>query len=149
MENWIIWLIIAAILMIVEIMTPAFLFGLFSAGALLTAVLSFFIPELIYVHILFFAISSFLLVVFVRKIFIRYFKKDETSETVTNTRSMIGKKVKIIEAVNNNEGKGAVVIDGVRWRAIAENDAHIEKGVMAEITGLDGIKLIVRRTDNV
>lgn len=147
MENWIIWLIISVILMIVEIFTPAFLFGLFSAGALITSITAFFLPELVYLHILIFAVVSFLLVVFIRKIFINYLNKKNESREMTNMDAMTGIRTRITETVNNDENRGAVVLNDIRWRVVSENNEIIKKGDGVIITGSRGTKLIVRRVD--
>lgn len=147
MDNWIIWLIISAVLMIVEMFTPAFLFGLFSAGALITAIVAFFIPDLVYLHILIFAIVSFLLVVFIRKIFLRYFRKDNDEKEKTNMDAMIGIKTIISETVINDENKGAVMINDIRWRVIGDNDDIIDKGEKVRVVDVKGSKLIVRKVN--
>lgn len=144
---WILWLIFAAVLFIIEIMTPAFMFGLFGAGAVVTAIVSFFFPKLWHVQILVFAVSSFIFVIFGRRIFLKYIVKKE-KETKTNAESYIGKIFKLTETVNNIEEKGAVKINGVRWRARSEDDSVIEEGMLVIVTSLDGVKLIVKKAEN-
>lgn len=147
MENWIIWLIISVILMIVEIFTPAFLFGLFSAGALITSIAAYFLPELVSLHILIFAVVSFLLVVFIRKIFIKYLKEKNESKERTNMDAMTGVRTRITQTVNNDENTGAVILNDIRWRVVSENNEILKKGDRVIVTGSSGTKLIVRRVD--
>lgn len=144
---WILWLIFAAVLFIIEIMTPAFMFGLFGAGAVVTAIAAFFFPGLWHVQILVFAVSSFIFVIFGRKLFLKYIVKDD-KQTKTNAESYIGKTFKLAEGVNNIDEKGAVRINGVRWIARSEDDSVIEEGALVTVTALEGIKLIVKRAVN-
>lgn len=144
MEIWIIWLIFAIVLMVIEIFTPAFLFGLFSIGAVITSLIAYLFPKHFYLQILIFIVLSFLLVIFVRKIFIKYFGKKKEDELSTNIGSIIGKRYKITEKVNNDENTGAIIISGVRWRVVSNDSSIIEIGIMIEVTDIDGTKLIVR-----
>ncbi len=144
MEMWIIWLIFAIVLMVIEIFTPAFLFGLFSIGAVITSLIAYLFPKLLYLQIFIFTISSFLLVIFVRKIFIKYFGKKKEDELSTNIKSIIGKRHKITELVNNDENNGAIIISGVRWRVVSDDSSIIKKGEMVEVIDINGTKLTVK-----
>ncbi len=141
---WILWLIFAAVLFIIEIMTPAFMFGLFGAGAVVTALVSFFFPRLCHVQILVCAVSSVIFVIFERKLFLRYVVKND-KQTKTNAESYIGKTFKLTEAVSNIDEKGAVKINGVRWIARSQDDSVIEEGALVTVIALEGVKLIVKR----
>ncbi len=144
MEIWIIWLIFAIVLMVIEIFTPAFLFGLFSVGAVITSLIAYLFPKFLYLQILVFIVLSFLLVIFVRKIFIKYFGKKKEDELSTNIESIIGKQYKITEIVNNDENTGAIIISGVRWRVISNNSSIIKIGEMIEVIDINGTRLTVR-----
>ncbi len=144
MSIWIIWLILAIILMIIEILVPAFFFALFSFSALCSVVIAFLFPKQVYWQVGVFVVISFILTVYVRKIFIKYFAKSD-KEYKTNIDSLIGKRFKLIEEVNNDENRGAIVINGVRWRVITQDENNIEKNQKIEIIGIEGTKLIVKK----
>ncbi len=144
MDIWIIWLIFAIVLMVIEIFTPAFLFGLFSIGAVMTSLIAYLFPKFLYLQILIFIVLSFLLVIFVRKIFIKYFGKKKEDELSTNIEAIIGKRYKITEIVNNDENTGAIIINGVRWRVISNDSSIMKIGEMIEIISIEGTKLTVK-----
>lgn len=138
------WLIVAVIFFIVEILTPAFLFSLFAAAAFAVSVFAFFFPHLFYVQVVIFALLSFILVIFVRKIFLKYFNKDDKNGAKSNVDSMIGKRCRVVEDIDNEKDTGIAILDGVRWRASAENNEKIPAGRFVEIIRVDGTKLTVR-----
>lgn len=144
MTSALVWLIMAVIFFIVEILTPAFLFSLFAVAAFAVSVFAFFFPHLLYVQGIIFALLSFILVIFVRKIFLKYFNKDDKNGAKSNVDSMIGKKCRVVEDIDNEKDTGIAVIDGVRWRAVSENNDKIAAGKFAEIMRVDGTKLTVR-----
>jgi len=143
----IIWLVLSILLFIIEIITPFFLFGMFALSALLTAGLAFIFPHMIYLQIIIFVVSSVILLIFVRKIFLKYFNKDDRGGATTNVDSMIGKKHRLYEDVDNDKNTGAIMIDGVRWRAVsADDDVKISKDSIVEVISIDGTHLIVKKS---
>lgn len=144
----IIWLILAMIFFVVEIITPFFFFGMFAISAVFTAILAFILPSMIYLQIFFFVIASVILLIFVRKIFLKYLNRDDRGGAKTNVDSMIGKKYRLYEDIDNSKNKGAVMIDGVRWRAVSSDDTVlIEKDSLIEILSIDGTHLIVKKSE--
>lgn len=144
----IIWLILAMIFFVVEIITPFFFFGMFAISGVLTAALAFLLPKMIYLQIFFFVIASLILIIFVRKIFLKYFNKDDRGGAKTNVDSMIGKKYRLSEEIDNSKNTGAVMIDGIRWRAVSSDDGVlIEKDALVEVISIDGTHLIVKKSE--
>lgn len=85
---WQIWLIIAGICLIIEIMTVGFLVFWFAIGALITMIVSFFTSNLI-IQTSVFVITSTILI-FTTKPFVKKFAN--TKNTVkTNVYSIVGK----------------------------------------------------------
>jgi membrane protein implicated in regulation of membrane protease activity len=138
------WLIVAVIFFIVEILTPVFLFSLFATAAFVVSVFAFFFPNMFYVQVIIFALLSFILVIFVRKLFLKFFNKNDKNGAKSNVDSMIGKRCRVVEEIDNEKDTGIAILDGVRWRAFAENNEKIETGKFVEIIRVDGTKLTVR-----
>lgn len=141
---WILWLSFAILLMIIEIISPLFLFGLFSAGAFITAVCAFFFPDLIYLHILIFAFSSLIFIIFVRMIIMEYFTDDENRKMKTNAQSLIGSRFKLI--TDADEEGGSVKVGDVVWRVRTEGES-IGKDNYVTVKRIEGNKLIVESID--
>ncbi|MDD3804492.1 MAG: NfeD family protein [bacterium] len=147
MTSALLWLIVAVIFFIVEILTPIFLFSLFSMAAFLVSIFAFFFPKLYYVQGILFAAFSFVLILFVRKIFLKYFMKDDKNGAKSNADSMAGRKCRIVETVDNAKDSGVALIDGVRWRALSDGDEIITEGSSAEIVSVNGAKLKVKKSN--
>ena len=105
---WQIWLIIAGICLIVEIMTVGFLVFWFAIGALLAMITSFFTTNLI-IQTSVFIISSTILI-FATKPLVQKFVKNK-NEIKTNVYSTVGKigivtkNIDSIEATRTNQSQ--------------------------------------------
>lgn len=142
METWY-WLIILAVLLLIEIITLGLATIWFAAGAVAAYVASLFGAPLL-LQIAFFFIVSFVLLFFTRPLAVRYFNKERVK---TNINSIIGTEGLVTETIDNLNQKGCVSMDGKEWTARSENDQPIEKGTKVRALSVSGVKLIV--TDNV
>jgi membrane protein implicated in regulation of membrane protease activity len=132
------WLIIGAIFVIVEIMTPSFGPLLLAIGATLAAASSYFGAGWV-VQVLTFAITSILTLVLLRpKIVNILYKSAGVPERVD---ALIGKVGIVTEAIHPIKGTGRVTVDGQDWAA--EANIEIESGETVRIRNSNGIKLIV------
>ena len=62
----------------------------------------------------------------------------------TSLDRMIGKEVLVTEQIDNLRGTGEVQLDGQFWMARSVNsDQIIEKGEVAMVRSIQGVKLIV------
>ena len=141
---WQIWLILAGIFVIFEMIIPTdFLIFWVGIAAALTSICSAFIDN-ITIQILIFCIASILLI-FCTKPFIRKFMKN--SENIhTNAYSIIGKKGIVISKINNIEGTGQIKMDGEVWSAKSFADEDIPENTEIEIVEIDGVKAVVKET---
>lgn len=109
---WQIWLIIAGVCLIIEIMTVGFLIFWFSIGALLAMIVSFFTDNLI-IQTSVFVISSAILI-FATKPFVKKFANNK-NPIQTNVYSTIGKTgivTKDIDSINSIRSSQS------RWRNV-------------------------------
>ena len=144
MPAWFIWLVVAGVFTIVEIATVGFFIIWFGVAALLTAIFSLFMPEAFLVQVVFWAISSVLLVLFTK----RFTDKVKPETTATNVYSIIGKLAVVTTKINNENATGQIKVDGDVWSAKTENyDEVIEAGEHVEILRIDGVKVIVKKVE--
>ena len=140
---WQIWLIIAILFFILEMMGPGFLLFWVGVGALITMVVSIFVDS-IAIQIGIFAISSIALL-FCTRPFIKKFTKNDT--THTNSYSTIGKKGIVIQEINSIKGIGQVKVNGEVWSAKSSTDDEIiAEGEQVTILKIDGVKAIVEKS---
>ena len=62
----------------------------------------------------------------------------------TNADRVLHHEAKVTETVDNENATGAVYIDGKTWTARSDSGEIIEKGKMAKIVRMEGVKLYVR-----
>ena len=136
---WQIWLLIAGVCLIVEIMTVGFLIFWLSIGALLALIVSFFTNNLI-IQMAVFVISSTILI-FATKPFVKKFAHNNNAKT--NVYSNIGKVGVVTQDIDSIQAIGQIKVDGEVWSAVGVNNIQIPKGTEVEITEIKGVKAIV------
>lgn len=139
---WHIWLIIAGVAFVIEIMTVGFLVFWFGIGALIAMIASLIFPDNILLQASIFIVSSTLLVFCTKPLVKRFTKKD--SNMVTNAYSIIGKKGIVIQDINPTFGIGQIKVAGEVWSAKTADNSAIEKGTEIEIIEIDGVKAVVK-----
>ena len=136
---WQIWLIIAIIFFILEMMGPGFLLFCFGVGALITMVVSLFVDSIV-IQIGIFTISSTALL-FCTRPFVSKFTKDDT--TLTNANSIIGKRGIVTKEINSLKATGQIKVDGEVWSAKCSKEGIIEEGTEVNVLKINGVKAIV------
>lgn len=139
---WQIWLIIAGVCLIAEIITTGFLVFWLSIGALISMVISLFTDN-IFIQTAVFVISSAILI-FATKPFVKKFAK--TKNVKTNAFSIIGQNGIVTKDIDSINSKGQVKIDGETWSAIGKDDMDIPKGTEIEVLEIKGVKAVVAPT---
>ena len=137
---WQVWLIIAGICLVIEIITVGFLIFWFAIGALFAMLISFFTDNIL-IQTSVFVISSGLLIFATKPLVKKIMNKKETVKT--NVYSIIGKTGIVTNEINSIENLGQVKIDGEIWSAIGENNSAIAKGTEVEIKEIKGVKAVV------
>ncbi len=137
----IIWLSIAAILVIIEIATLGLTTIWFAGGALIAALAANFGANWI-IQILVFAVVSLILLVFTRPLAQKHlFKNNEK----TNVDSLVGTCANVIVTIDNKKQEGKIMLNGLEWSARAKEDEVIEEGTEVVVEGIQGVKAIVSK----
>lgn len=135
---WQMWLIIAGLFFIGEIITVGFLIFWFGIGALIAMIVSFFTSNII-IQTAIFITSSAILLLATKPLVTKFV---DVKSTKTNAFSIIGKKALVIKEINSHS-VGQIKINGEIWSAISENDDVISEGSEVEIVQINGVKAIV------
>lgn len=138
---WHIWLIIAGICFIIEIITTGFLVFWFGIGALITLLVSLIFPDNIILQTSIFIISSTFLMFFTKPFVDKFTKSDK--KILTNAFSIIGKKGIVTQDINEAHSVGQIKVLGEVWSAKTDDGSTIEKGTTVEVIKIDGVKAIV------
>ncbi|PCI02410.1 MAG: hypothetical protein COB79_02300 [Zetaproteobacteria bacterium] len=133
-EHWHIWLIIAFILLIIEMMSGTYFLLALAGGAAITAAFVGWQEPSLTTQLFVFAAASA-----VTYVLLLSFRKKKDVANSDGTTHMIGQQVEVIETIEHN---GRVKYKGVLWQA--KSDDTISKGDMAEIIEVDGSTLTVK-----
>ncbi|MGN1184510.1 MAG: NfeD family protein [Oliverpabstia sp.] len=140
----IVWLAVAIVLLVVEIITLGLTTIWFAGGALVACIAAALQADFL-VQMILFLVVSVVLLFFTRPVAMRYMNK---SRTKTNSESLVGKEAVVLQEINNLKASGQVQLNGIEWTARAENmEDVIEKGAIVCIKKIEGVKLIVTRKE--
>jgi membrane protein implicated in regulation of membrane protease activity len=140
MTVWQLWLIAAAILVLVEFFLPGFFIATFVLGCLFSALASFFGGGYI-IQTIAFIVGSLISFVGIRPLVLKHLYNNE-SGTETNIDALVGRSAVVIEPVDKINGR--VKVGGEDWKASTETDETFESGVTVTVVRIDGATLIVK-----
>jgi membrane protein implicated in regulation of membrane protease activity len=141
MDAWVVWILLAVVLAVGEVMTTSFFLAPFAGGALAGA-LADAAGAGTAVSVAVFLVSSGLLLGFVRPIARRHLYTP--AQIRTGTAALIGHSAMVTERIANDEGTGSVKLDGEIWTARAyDDDATIEAGRRVEVVEIRGATALV------
>ena len=139
---WYIWLIIAGICFVIEMITIGFFVFWFGIGALITMLVSLICPGNLWLQSIVFVATSTLLIFFTKPFVEKFTKKDK--KVVTNAFSIIGKKALVTQDINPKFGVGQIKVENEVWSAKTADDSFIEKGTQVKVLEIDGVKAVVQ-----
>ncbi|MCD6162623.1 MAG: NfeD family protein [candidate division Zixibacteria bacterium] len=139
-----IWLILAAILIVIEIFTAGFFIACFALGALVAAGIAYVSPSMGYQAAGFVIVS--VIAIPISRILAKRFAEDQTPQAGVD--ALIGKTAVVIEDIVPISQKGQVKIEGESWRALASDEIKVGetvkiievKGTMLKVQKLEGSK---------
>ncbi len=136
-----IWIIVAVVFFIIEIITPAiFIYACFGVGALLASLIFWLFGNTWLSWGVFIAVSVIGIIVS-RPLAEKFAGK---SARLANTDALIGKKGKVIVTLDPEKNEGRVMVDREDWRA--EADEKIEQGEIIEVLKVEGTHLYVKKS---
>lgn len=136
------WLLIFIFMIGIEMASAEFVTLWFAIAAIPTMIAAIISPTNIWLQVIIFFSSGFLLMFITRPIVIKYFRKNIVS---TNVDSYIGKVAIVTEEITNDK-RGYVDFEHKIWSAISSET--IEVGSRVRILAIEGNKLIVTKIDN-
>lgn len=137
------WLIAGIVLMLAELIIPGFVIFFFGAGAILTAGLTWLVPECaIAWQVVCFALASVLMVILSRACFPETFAGSERHpQGDVDGDGLVGSVGKVTEAIKP-PSPGRVIVQGTTWTAVS--DRPIPVGEVVTVVKCDSITLTVR-----
>ena len=139
MESWVVWLILAAVLGVAEVMTTTLAFGLIAVGALVAAIASALGAGLP-IQLIAFAVAAGAGVGVVRPIAVRHIKQPPPLRT--GTSALVGRSAKVVEEVTDDGGQ--VRIGGELWSARPYDESQvIPVGSTVDVFAIEGATALV------
>lgn len=143
MDAWVLWIVLAVILAIGEMMTLGFFLAPFAGGALAAAPVAALGAGNVAAGIVFLVVSMLLFWV-VRPIARAHRRTPPALRTGTD--ALVGREAMVLERIANDEAVGVVKIDGEVWTARAYGDEIIEPGTRVQVVEIRGATALVTET---
>ena len=146
---WIFWTVLGAILIVAEIFTSGFVLLWFGIGALAAAFLGIVGIDSLALQFLVFAVVSSALTAASRTIFLKYFSRESTGQSLrSGVDSLPGKIGTVVSSSKGALNEGAVKVFGSTWTAYpAVGEPPLEAGERVCVESIEGASIYVKRLD--
>ena len=139
MGSWIVWLVLAAVLGVAEVMTTTLAFGLIAVGAVVAAVVGAAGVGLPF-QLGAFALAAAAGLVVVRPIAMRHIKQPPLLRT--GTSALVGRSAKVVAEITDDGGQ--VRIGGELWSARCYDESQvIPVGSTVDVFAIEGATALV------
>lgn len=144
---WILWAVLGGILIVAEIFTTGFVLLWFGVGALAAAFAGFIGIDSLVVQFLIFAFVSIGLTAASRTIFLNYFSREKTGQSLrSGVDALPGKIGTVVSSSKGALQEGAVKVFGSTWTAYpAAGEPPLEAGERVCVESVEGASIYVRR----
>jgi len=135
------WFIVFLMFFVMELITMGLTTVWFAIGALVGFIFAL-IGLPVWSQCVVFVVVSTVILIFMRPFALKFINNKSIK---TNVDTMKGKTGKVVKEINNVEGKGEILVEGLEWTARTENGEVLEKGTMVTIVRIEGVKAIVKK----
>lgn len=136
-----VWLAVIVLSVIIEIATAELISVWFTAGAVVPFVLSAFDAVSYPWQIVIFVVLSGAFMIGLRPVAKKFLLRNCNEKT--NLDRIIGQKYTLLQSTDF-EHTGKVMVNGVEWTAVAQDNQSIEQGTVVEVVSTSGNKLVVK-----
>jgi membrane protein implicated in regulation of membrane protease activity len=151
MDNliWILWCVLGAVLIVAEMFTTGFVLLWFGIGALAAGFAGMVGIDSLIIQFLIFAVVSIGLTAASRTIFVNYFSREKTGDSLrSGVDSLPGKIGTVVSSSRGAMQEGAVKVFGSTWTAYpARGESALEAGERVRVESVEGASIFVRRID--
>lgn len=152
MDNlfWILWFVLGAVLIVAEVFTTGFVLLWFGIGALAAGFAAVIGIDSLALQFVIFALVSVGLTAASRTIFVNYFSREKTGDSLrTGVDSLPGKIGTVVSSSRGAMQEGAVKVFGSTWTAYpAPGESPLEAGERVRVESIEGSSIYVRRIDD-
>lgn len=152
MDNliWILWCVLGLALIVAEVFTSGFVLLWFGIGALAAAFAGLIGIDSLAIQFIIFAVVSMGLTVASRTIFVNYFSRERTGDSLrSGADALPGKIGTVVSSSRGALNEGAVKVFGSTWTAYpAHGEEPLEAGERVRVESIEGASIYVRRVDH-
>ena len=139
------WITIALVFAIVEVLTVSLVAGFVSLGALGAAIAAFVGDQIVFQSIVFAAVSILGIVV-VRRPLVGYLQRRAGPYTLSGADAMIGQTALVVDPIGGPHDRGHVRIAGEDWPALTRDGRPVEAGTSVTVVEIRRATLVVEPT---
>lgn len=147
MDISVIWLVAAAVLVVLELITGMVASFCMAIGCVAAMIVSYITPD-VKIQLLAFAIGTILSFIFLAPV-IRKWQKNKGDKNPTtqnsNMDALIGRIVVVTQTIPADGELGRIRIDGDNWQARSVNGEEIEEGRKVRVVSYDSIIIEVEK----
>ncbi len=136
------WIAIALVFAIAEVLTVSLFAGFVSIGALGAAIAAFVGDDIVFQSIVFAAVSI-LGIVAVRGPLLGYLQRRHTPGMLSGAGAMIGQTALLVDAIRGPHDRGHVRIAGEDWPALTRDGRPLEAGTSVRVVEIRRATLVV------
>jgi membrane protein implicated in regulation of membrane protease activity len=146
---WIVWLILAALFLGAEVLTPGFFLLWFGVGALVAALIAALGVGSLAAQLIVFLVVSTALVIASRTIFERFFVRPDAGNGLrTGAETMLGQVGTVVEPSRGALHEAAVKVYGSVWTALpVDGEDPLREGETVSVERIEGNTIYVRRRE--
>jgi len=140
-DSWVIWLIVAVVFAVAEVVNLSFFLFPFAIGAAAAALVAF-LGAATPIAVVVFAVLTAVSFGIVRPIARRHLQTPP--QIRTGTAALVGRTAIVLERIANDEGVGCVRLDGEVWTARSyDEDQIFEPGTRVHVMEIRGATALV------
>lgn len=136
------WIAVALVFAVAEILTLSLFAGFVSIGALGAAIAAFIGDDVLFQSVVF-ATVTLLGIVAVRRPLLGYLQRRHGPETASGALAMVGQTAWVVDAIRGPEERGHVRIAGEDWPALTRDGRPLEAGSAVRVVEIRRATLVV------
>jgi membrane protein implicated in regulation of membrane protease activity len=144
LNQYLFWLVAGGVLVLLEFLVPGLVVVFLGLGALLTGGVLYlqWITDPVGL-LLFFALSSIVMLATLRRLVMRFYPSDSERVEADEDKLLIGQKATVVSTVYPNDFSGRIRFSGTTWSARSAGGT-IPDGTEVVIVGRENIHFVVR-----
>jgi membrane protein implicated in regulation of membrane protease activity len=142
------WIAVALVFAIGEVLTVSLFAGFVSLAALGAAIAAFVGDDILFQSVVFAGVSL-LGIVAVRRPLLGYLQRRRGPEMLSGAQAMIGQTALVVDAIKSAHDRGHVRIAGEDWPALTRDGRPIEAGTSVRVVDIRRATLVVEPAPSV